>query len=327
MALIRGTGAGGGQPLKKKKKKAVEDSWSAASYVPQPKPKPSKPTKAVPPQNMDSLYNARRSVGAFPFKDIKGPKYASESKRLIDSLGIKLIGMEEHPDPNAVYTAIGQALHRLPAAAWPWLDKHGSSVNFQVAKDGLVAGPTSVNPKGVIGYYDGGITVGVPNEKEAYGGREFQTPSGEIVSRSSLTGDRVKAVVAHEFAHWVDKSSNKISEKHPELFGSNKSWSAPHDKRQWERFANDFESYISSPERRKMMDPNVAKFFDRFIGPQLSVDNTSQSKGVGSHATANLVKRIAAIKSLHALGQLGGTPDEIGNRLLEIEKKVKGRGF
>ena len=237
-------------------------------------------------------------------------------------LGIKVHGMENHPDPNAVYTAFGQALHKLPSPVMEWLQDHGKNLRIRVTPDGLIHAP-GLGPNGVGGYYSGGrVVVGVAGEKSMWNRHEFTTPKGDLVSQRTLSVGIIQDVTLHEFAHWIDDRSDKtfmsISKKHPELFGT-KGQTAPHDARRWERFASSMASYLGDKRYRDMLDPNVVKFFDKFIGPQLSYDTTASRKGTRSMA---IVKRVAAIKVFHEQGWLHGTPDDVERRLRSLETQL-----
>lgn len=322
MALIQGTGAGGGRPLKKKKKKPPVQGRGGVSGA-NVNWSPPAPTKAVPTQNLDKLYNERQSVSAYPFKDHPiTPKYATESKRLVGMLGIDIKGMDGHPDPNAVYTAIGQALHKLPAPVVRWLQDNGNKLHLRVTPDGMISLPGQSQRAG--GFYDDpSVTVGVPGSESYFQKNEFKTPGGDTVSGRSLTTQRISDIMTHEFAHWLDNRSDSaymaVSKKHPDLFGA-KGQNAPHDARRWERFAADLSAYLGNSGQRDTLNPNVAKFFDRFIGPQLSTDSSaSESKGPRNEG---VVKRIAAIKMLHDQGGLQGSPEDVEQRIFALESRL-----
>jgi len=261
--------------------------------------------KVVPRQNLDRLYEQRMGTSAFPFRDKGGAKYAGESKRLVDSLGIRVQGIDGHPDPNAVYTAIGRALHRLPSVVWPWLQEHGQRVKFKVTPDGTFAydtSGTSDKPRAAGLFWDNNrITVGVPNDPMMFQDQKFTPPIGGETSGREITMERVTDIATHEFAHWLDKATDQISSKHAELFGNQKSHMAPHDERQWERFAGDFSAYLGSENQRRLLDTNVRKFFDRFVGPKLSMDSTGPGRKTAQNARDQLAlaRRVAAIKTLH----------------------------
>jgi hypothetical protein len=268
---------------------------------------------------------ARVGVSAFPFKATTSSKYAIESKSLVDQLGIRISGIETHPDPDSLYISIGQALHRLPSQAWPWLEKHGKKLHFKVTPDGLV--PYRWD-SGVMaaGYYEGGpnrITVGAPSSKGSYRRHEFTTPNGTVTSARESTQGMVRDVITHEFAHWLDGETMKISRKHPDLFGRNRNPNAPHEKRQWERFAGAVSQYLASPGQREMLDPNVAKFLDRYLGPHLNVDSGGMRKS-RTGGNAKLVLRVAAIRAAHENRMLYGTPDEVERKIVSFEKMLLG---
>jgi hypothetical protein len=277
------------------------------------------------------------SALAFPFK--KQPtskKYAQDSKRLVSMLGINIRGIESHRHPNDLYTSIGHAIHRLPSTARSWLEKYGKNVTIEVTKDGSVAFPwldTAFRKGRAGGYF------------ESTPFRDFGPFSQNIVVGAQRKGfDSVEWIFAHEFAHWLDVNSekevnrirgphigkgmtrrpvpgNSVSGSNTHLFGDVTSRDAPHGERRGERFANTIADYVGSEESRAQLDPNVIKFLDRFLGPQLMVDSgaTGGRLDPGTHARKRLVRRVSAIKLAYFGGLMTLPVFNLSGSILEKE--------
>lgn len=330
------------------------DAWLGISRW---QPPVKEPIRRIPPQSMEQraeeLEEREKSVLAFPFKRKYGDRYAAESKRLAQTLGIQVLGLPANPNPRqlnrekAVYAAIGQALHSLPSVAWPWVERFGKNISFEVTPKGIIYSPVDSVKNPAAGYYMPGdefrrlprgrnrrqmpeqtsqrIRVGAPKEMPYYYTDMLRKP-GTPSSRKQ-TIDYVRGVAIHEFAHWLDWESNRISAQHPELFGNVTNPRAPHDQRQWERFANSLESYLNDHGERDKLDKNVVKFFDRFIGSQLSYDSEQPDRRPIGHRERQrrLVKRISALKILFTREVIPPmSPALLEKDIKELESIMKG---